>query len=149
MRSGIDLLNRGLASIETPPVGSLGEGGFIFDAVDLRTLIGNVGVVDGWAWLTVSDVETDAFAQTCGSAETGLALEVSVGDRVRLVAPSGTASVPRINIGRHQWLYQVAAAELLSADDAASAMDNWLRTHRVRAGYELRAVVSRGRWPGP
>lgn len=128
---------------------SLGEEGFVFDRGHLWTLIGNVGVMDGWAWLIVSDTESDVFAQTCGSPDSGLALELSAGGHMFLVMPDNGVPTPRFNIGRFNWLYQASAGELLQPREVAITITRWFRTSGAPSGYILRILDGRARWRRP
>lgn len=120
---------------------SLDDSGFVFSWSQHHALMGEVGVVDGWEWLIVSDLENGVYAQMCGSSTTGLVVEVGVdgdGDWVTLVVRDGAGDWPRSNIGEFGWQFRAAASELHDVDTAASLSRAWFETHDVPSGFTRR-----------
>lgn len=127
---------------------SLEETGFVFNWGQHHSLVGDVGIVDGWEWLIVSELESGAYAQVCGSSTTGLAVEVGMdgdGDQVTLVVREGAEDWPRTNIGEFGWQFQAAAPELHDLDTAAALSRAWFETHNVPSGFTRRPSFYRTR----
>jgi hypothetical protein len=93
--------------------------GAVTSWLHLRSLIERVGTTVAWTFVIITrDDAPDTFAQCCGSADLGLAVEFAIGGAARLVVPAGAATVPRICITHPDWPYYAHREELHPVEEA-------------------------------
>ena len=112
-------------------------------------LLRRVGSSEDWAWLVVeperAEWEDTAYAQACGDASRGLAVETGFGASTRLVVPRGAATKPLRNVGVCGWHYLAHPDELHTVGDAFAIFADYLIDGTVDGSrYLKRSVVGRG-----
>ena len=117
------------------------------DWIGARQLVEKVGHVDAFAYLVLRGVADwiprHRFAQTCGTAQEGLLVEIAIGDTVGVVARRGAGYGEEVVVTPERpWAFSTCDERLLT--DAAMVIDvayDWVVFDRLDTSrYELRPV---------
>jgi hypothetical protein len=113
----------------------------------LRDLVDRVGTVPGFEWLRIERRGQDVpYAQMCGHARYGLAVELSFGDFAALVVPAGSPEYPQRECGQNGWSFCAHPAELLDAATAVALAYTYVTAEVYPTGvFELRDPTDRVR----
>ena len=117
------------------------------DWIGARQLVEKVGHVDAFAYLVLRGVADwiprHRFAQTCGTAQEGLLVEIAIGDTVGVVARRGAGYGEEVVV-TPAWPWDLTTCDERVLTDAATIMDvayDWVVFGRLDTSrYELRPV---------
>lgn len=117
------------------------------DWIGARQLVEKVGCVDAFAYLVLRGV-ADAvplhrFAQTCGTAQEGLLVEIAIGDTVGVVARRGIGYGEEVVV-TPAWPWDLTTCNERVLTSVATVMDvayEWIVSGRLdMSRFELRPV---------
>jgi hypothetical protein len=121
--------------------------GFCSGREDLADLISKIGSSEPWAFLVFTRKTSSRFAQCCGDAPDGLAVEVGDGHgEPRLVVPRGAVDLPEELTACGKWSYWASPTELHTVPSAIEIIGSWLDLSSIASGFELHKVHLGGGW---
>ncbi|WP_157981590.1 hypothetical protein [Protaetiibacter intestinalis] len=118
--------------------------GFVFDQHHLWRLLASIGTSWEWSWVSITNLETGAFGQSCGNVASGLAVEVGpTFSTVSLAVPTGASRTPQEDIGRFGFAFKASPDELHSVAIAVQIIHRWVTLETLPEGLVLRPSFSR------